>query len=77
MSLKQASQTKGVHTCVVADDRQLLDTLAADSLDQVLGDAAKPESTCHDRSAVGYVSHGRVGIGEDLIHLTCLKFRKD
>ena len=70
---QQLAQAKTVNTCVVRNDREVLDMGVAQSGDQGLGDAAQTK-TAHGHQLAVFDDVGQRcgGAGEDLFHVITL-----
>jgi len=67
-SLEQHADAEIVDPGVIADDREIPGPACAQGCDQVLGNAAEPESTHHDAGPVGDEGDGVRGARHDLVH---------
>jgi hypothetical protein len=66
--LQQQSDTEAIDTRVIADDGQILRTLAANGRDQIFRDAAQAEAAHEDGCAILELFDGGVGRGDAFVH---------
>src|SRR5215471_5771648 len=65
---QQLAQSPLVDACVVGNGSEVLDALAHQGCDQILGNAAKPETTHHEGGAILNVAYGLISAGNHFVH---------
>src|SRR5581483_9661930 len=68
---EQLPQAELVHPGVVADGREVLDSLPNQGGNEILGNATQTEAADHDGGAILDVADSLVGTGNDLVHSCC------
>src|SRR5262249_39941512 len=65
---EQFAQAPLVDTGIVGDGRQVLDTLAHQGIDQILGYTAQSETTYHQCGSILHVAYGLISARNDFVH---------